>query len=537
MDRYKPALAVGSGGLTLAPGDSAMQILSLGDLSIERISDPGRGETVRSAFRQADGTLSPFGGSSWFSLWTAASAIDLFSAGGNLLPFRNQRVDNDGLMVLPSQLGAVAAGGSIYYQGDAVLAPGARGRLDLLAVDSIYGGGKQISRSGAAPSAIASLYQPGFLGWIPNEYDLPKEGPTSLSPDGSQGEGVLFAFGPGSTAIAGTTSPSRFYAMEGDLVGLSSGRQIRFGTDISPTGRQWQIGHGPVRMLAGRDIVGSGSLLGSVNSFSGAVPYTYTDNLFLHGDAHDVSTVRAGRDILYGNFTVGGPGTLEISAGRNILMEGQAAVISLGPILAGDARPGASIVMQAGLGTAGADYAGFLKRYLDGSRVADPARPLTDQGMPFKTYEAELLLWLTQAYGFAGSTADARAYFDALPPEQQRIFARQVYFAELRAGGREYGDKASPRVGSYLRGRQAIAALFPGQDAPYQGAITLYGAGGIQSRNGGDIQVLTPGGAQVYGVEGVAPPASAGVVTQGSGNIQLYACLLYTSGWWPGPAA
>ncbi|QQB35150.1 filamentous hemagglutinin family protein [Achromobacter deleyi] len=523
VDRYKPALAVGSGGLTLAPGDSAMQILSLGDLSIERISDPGRGEAVRSAFRQADGTLSPFGGSSWFSLWTAASAIDLFSAGGNLLPFRNQRVDNDGLMVLPSQLGAVAAGGNIYYQGDAVLAPGARGRLDLLAVDSIYGGGKQISRSGAAPSAIASLYQPGFLGWIPNEYDLPKEGPTSLSPDGSQGEGVLFAFGPGSTAIAGTTSPSRFYAMEGDLVGLSSGRQIRFGTDISPTGRQWQIGHGPVRMLAGRDIVGSGSLLGSVNSFSGAVPYTYTDNLFLHGDAHDVSTVRAGRDILYGNFTVGGPGTLEISAGRNILMEGQAAVISLGPILAGDARPGASIVMQAGLGAAGADYAGFLKRYLDGSRVADPARPLTDQGMPFKTYEAELLLWLTQAYGFAGSTADARAYFDALPPEQQRIFARQVYFAELRAGGREYGDKASPRVGSYLRGRQAIAALFPGQDAPYQGAITLYGAGGIQSRNGGDIQVLTPGGAQVYGVEGVAPPASAGVVTQGSGNIQLYA--------------
>ena len=55
----------------------------------------------------------------------------------------------------------------------------------------IYGGGKQISRSGAAPSAIASLYQPGFLGWIPNEYDLPKEGPTSLSPDGSQGEGAV----------------------------------------------------------------------------------------------------------------------------------------------------------------------------------------------------------------------------------------------------------------------------------------------------------------------------------------------------------
>ena len=150
------------------------------------------------------------------------------------------------------------------------------------------------------------------------------------------------------------------------------------------------------------------------------------------------------------------------------------------------------------MGAQGADYAGFLRRYLDTDHVADPARPLTDQGLPFKTYENELLLWLTQTYGFAGSTADARAFFDALAPEQQRIFARQVYFAELRAGGREYNDKASPRLGSYLRGRQAIAALFPHQDS-YDGSITMYGGAGVQTRNGGDIQVLTPGGAQVYG--------------------------------------
>ena len=45
----------------------------------------------------------------------------------------------------------------------------------------------------------------------------------------------------------------------------------------------------------------------------------------------------------------------------------------------------------------------------------------------------------------------------------------------------------------------------------------------MQTRAGGDIQALTPGGAQVFGVEGLAPPSSAGVVTQGSGDIQLYA--------------
>ena len=104
---------------------------------------------------------------------------------------------------------------------------------------------------------------------------------------------------------------------------------------------------------------------------------------------------------------------------------------------------------------------------------------------------------MTQRYGFAGNGDDARAYFSALPAEQQRIFARQVYFAELRAGGREYNDKASPRQGSYLRGRQAIAALFP-ETAPgaWQGDLTLYGAAGIRSSFGGDIQLLTPGGQQ-----------------------------------------
>ncbi len=33
---------------------------------------------------------------------------------------------------------------------------------------------------------------------------------------------------------------------------------------------------------------------------------------------------------------------------------------------------------------------------------------------------------------------------------------------------------------------------------------------------------LTPGGQQVFGIEGEAPPSTAGVITQGQGNIQLY---------------
>ncbi|WZB77471.1 filamentous hemagglutinin family protein [Achromobacter insuavis] len=122
----------------------------------------------------------------------------------------------------------------------------------------------------------------------------------------------------------------------------------------------------------------------------------------------------------------------------------------------------------------------------------------------------------------------ARAALDALASQQRDIYARQLYFAELRKGGREYNEQEGPRTGSYLRGRRAIAALFPQTDAEgaqrlYQGDFTMYGGAGLRTQFGGNIQVLTPGGQQVLGIEGAAPPATAGVVTQGQGDIQLYA--------------
>ena len=164
--------------------------------------------------------------------------------------------------------------------------------------------------------------------------------------------------------------------------------------------------------------------------------------------------MRAGRDIIAGSFTVAGPGTLEISAGRNIQMLDQAAVLSLGPVVPGDTRPGAGIAMQAGLGAQGADYAGFLRRYLDPSRVADPSRPLTDQGLPFKTYEHELLLWLTQVYGFAGNTSDARLLRRAAARAAARVRAPGLLRRAARRRPRA-NAKSSPRLGSFLRGRQA----------------------------------------------------------------------------------
>jgi hypothetical protein len=57
----------------------------------------------------------------------------------------------------------------------------------------------------------------------------------------------------------------------------------------------------------------------------------------------------------------------------------------------------------------------------------------------------------------------------------------------------------------------------------YQGDITMYGGAGVHTNFGGNIQMLTPGGQQVFGIEGEAPPSTAGVITQGAGDIQLFA--------------
>ena len=52
------------------------------------------------------------------------------------------------------------------------------------------------------------------------------------------------------------------------------------------------------------------------------------------------------------------------------------------------------------------------------------------------------------------------------------------------------------RQGSYLRGRNAIAALFPERDPAgnpisYEGDIVMYGGAGVHTNFGGDIQLLT----------------------------------------------
>ncbi|MGJ7524717.1 filamentous haemagglutinin family protein [Variovorax sp. GB1P17] len=560
LDPFSPGRAVTQGGVLLVPGDASFNLGTRGDLVVTGANDAGRA-VARNAtpFTSAAGAGS---GESWFTLWTPNTAIRLFSAGGDLTP----QMPNAGALptdmahVYPSILSAVAASGSLYYgsavtssstgsTGALVLAPSANSLLEFLARDSIYGNGFTVSPSGAAESAMATPFHPAFQGTLA---DGTKVGNLSRVGNRVESGRPLFALG-ANTVSAGSahgSEPVRFYAVNGDLVGVATGRINEFqSNDPTRAGQTYYEAAQPVWMMAGRDIVGSGTPIGQGPSTGTGFEATYvtSGNLIAHNDPGDVSVVSAGRDILYGNFSVVGPGTLEVTAGRHIQMEDRAGVNSLGPVVPGDHRPGASIAMLAGVGAQGADYSGFLARYLDADNRAQRGTPLADQpGKVVKTYEAELREWLADkdnGFGFHGTTAEAQAFFDALPAAQQRIFARKVYFAELQAGGREYNDANGARFGSYLRGRNAIAALFPeagadGKRIDYRGDITMFRgmrtnlvdnisytfarSGFVRTLFGGDIQMLTPGGRQVYGVEGAAPPASSGVLTQGAGDIAIY---------------
>ncbi|RRY31333.1 filamentous hemagglutinin family protein [Pseudomonas aeruginosa] len=541
-DPFVSTLGLANGGPTLVPGDATFSLNSLGDLVLQGVVDPGRTPLMNGTpYTSASGVEGY--GLSGFSLWTERTAIDLTSAGGNLTPVSQGRTeqDTDSALVYPAKLSAVALTGSLYY-GNAtlrenarsdrtalVLAPSSQGRLDLLAGDSIYAGGYSISRSGASTGSLATPLNPSYQGYtgITRQVD-------NLSSDGSRADTnhfPLFAFGANSVSgeWGAALEPSRFYALAGDLVGVDSGRLLRYtGTSDVRFGQLRYEGHGAVRMIAGRDIVSSGTGLGSERTASDNMGvYASSGNLFVNTSATDVSLVQAGRDILYGNFNVAGPGSLEISAGRNLLMNDEVAVTSLGAVAAGDTRSGASIVLQAGASQA--DYSGFLRRYLELDNLAQAGTPLAEQpGKVVRIYENELIEWLSGRYGFSGDAQQAREFLAGLSAEQQRIFAREVYFAELTAGGREYNEVGGVRQGSYLRGRNAIAALFPERDPAgnpisYEGDIVMYGGAGVHTNFGGDIQLLTPGGQQVFGIEGEAPPSTAGVVTQGVGNIRSYA--------------
>ncbi len=79
-----------TGGIVVAPGDGTVTIDTRGDLVLGGVANPGlvSAQDLTPFTAALNGTVTNFagGGYSWFSLWTNSTAMNLFSAGGNLTP-------------------------------------------------------------------------------------------------------------------------------------------------------------------------------------------------------------------------------------------------------------------------------------------------------------------------------------------------------------------------------------------------------------------------------------------------------------------
>ncbi|MGY3529681.1 filamentous hemagglutinin family protein [Bradyrhizobium sp. USDA 4452] len=538
-------------GPLVMPGDGSVSITTRGDLVLGGAGDAGMASPVdlngiAYTVRNADGTTTlQSRGQSNFTLWTPATAIDLYAAGGDAAVLGG--ISFGGTAFFPGTLIVAAANGDIRFLEPAAgggvptieLMPSPRGQLELLAAGSIYGTSQAVAMSGADMSTLATPFNPVFAtgvngGGSSNAWANAANRINPISP---------IAFGedmPISNLHAGDDRPALVYAGI-DIVDLTLGQaqpqNPSAGQYFYPTHSTWYIAAKPFEVIAGRDIVGTGP-----------VP-----SVFLNNGADDISLMQAGRDIFYQSVTVLGPGLFQLQTGRNLYQGFYGSLVSAGDIV--NQKGGAGIVAIAGTGANGPDYTDFAKLYFDAAnQLPGDGTPLAGSGKVAKTYADELYDWLRdrfspsrnysydgQSYVFTGAKQDALAFFLTLPAQQQGVFVRQEYYTELKESGREYNNEDSRRYRSYLRGREAIATLFPDKDAQgnplaYSGKVTMFSGftkdalgntyladAGIQTQFGGDIQVLNPGGQTIIGVEGVTPGPGAGLITQGqNSNIDVY---------------
>ncbi|WP_165420984.1 filamentous haemagglutinin family protein [Bradyrhizobium sp. Leo170] len=531
-------------GPIFTPGDGTVSIMTRGDLVFGGAGDAGMGALVDLkgipyTLPNADGTTTLVaGGQSSFTLWRPATAINLYSAGGDVAPLTGtafNAVENSNGFY-PGTLIVAAANGDIRFAEPVSrdqtftvleLIPSPSGQLELLAAGSIYGSTQVVAMSGADMSTLATPFRPVF------NTSVGGGGNTNASPTSAYmlNQFNPIAFGedtPISNLHAGDAQPALVYAGL-DIDDLILGQQLNASTNFrtAPNHDTWYLAAKPFEVIAGRDIVGTGT----------------TPSVFLNTSDNDISLMRAGRDIIYQSVTVAGLGLLQVQAGRNLNQGYYGSLLSVGDIVNPlNKAGGAGITALAGVGASGPDYAAFAKLYFDAAnQLPGDGTPLAGSGKVVHSYDQELLAWLQQRFNYTGTAADALAFFLALPTAQQGVFVRDVYYKELTLSGREYsGAITGPRPRSYLRGREAIATLFPDQDADgkpitYSGAITMFSGlvkdtfnnikvvdAGIQTQFGGGIQILNPGGRTLIGVEGVSPGAGAGLITQGSGDIDVY---------------
>ena len=293
-DPLSSSMASATGGLVLAPGDATVNLNTRGDLVLGAVVDPGRVVPLSTrpyldttgCWRRAAASHGSRSGPAAAPLTcTRRAAISRQAArrpkSTAAASRRAGHLAHGRTLYLSAHPARVAAGGSMYYGQSAragmshrydaslygiVLMLSDRGRLELLASGSIYAGGYSITPSGAsgerAGDAAAACFCRGRAQRDP--FQQPVRGWHRR--DDAAPAAVLLRRRQRGGAV-------RVARAGAHLCRAGSGRRAQrrclqlYGHHARQSGLVW--GAAPVRMLAGRDIVNSGTAPGQDMSLPG----------------------------------------------------------------------------------------------------------------------------------------------------------------------------------------------------------------------------------------------------------------------------
>ena len=260
-------------------------------------------------------------------------------------------------------------------------------------------------------------------------------------------------------------------------------------------------------MRAGRDIVASGTPLGQRIQRSQSDQYRMPRSPATSSSTTTLTTSRWSRPAATSSTaTSTSPAPVPWRSAPGATFSWRIARRS--PVSARWCRATAGRVPISCSGRRGGGRLSGLPRALPGSSQPGAGRhPLAEQpGKVVRTYESELAKWLNERFGFAGDAEQAQAFFAGLPAEQQRIFARQGVLRRTQ-GRRPAGVQRSRR--GYARVATCAGATRSPRCSPSAIRRTIRSATkaisscmavpALHTDFGGDIQLLSPGGCQVFG--------------------------------------
>ncbi|HYR57936.1 MAG TPA: filamentous hemagglutinin family protein, partial [Chthoniobacteraceae bacterium] len=504
--------------------DSAVNVMSLGG-TIDLRESAASGAALVPMLESWMNAVSLFGNTQ-----TAASFEPWIRIGETtVLPF------STALALQPGTLRVTAFSNDINIDGNLTLSPAPTGTLELLA------GGAINALRPVGSNVFGTFWSTSRV--IVSDAD-PANVPGVTNPLAGQAFPKLFGAGPGTTqpaifvpldalfAESGVTSPALADALEKRAL---HDRGILHARDAEPL-RLYSLGGNIAdltlfspkssRVFASRDITDIGFYLQNVAD-------------------EDVSVVSAGRDIvaynpnspfqkvaaapgnqflvsggelpaLTGDIQITGPGALEVLAGRNLdLGNGRNKTI-----------PDAS---DLGIGITSMGNARNPALPLDGANLIVGAgiggpSDLSDSALQFKDFIKKSL---------TGDVLDrylpelekqrpqlARVQFDMLPSEQQATIALDIFYLILRDSGRAHSAAGTSGSSNFEDGFAAIDSLFG--KGKFSGDISL-NSRTIKTGFGGNIDMFAPGGGVSLGFDIPAPgDVPPGIITENGGNISIF---------------